>query len=297
MQENRLLSNYWWMLRRRFGGPRMAFWGHGRDFQTNAPGGIRERWKSATIHQVDWWFAYTPLTVRVLEQFGYPSDRITCLYNAIDTRKFREEVASIDETELAGVRRALGWGTHPGTVAIFCGSLYPDKRLDLLVSAADLIRADLPDFKLIVIGDGSSAAFIKDAVKTRPWCAYVGPKRGRERAKYFRLADVTLNPGLVGLHVLDSFAAGLPIITTRGAKHSPEIAYVVSGWNGLLTGDDAGSYAAAVSSILSDRRQLDELKRNAALDAQKYTTERMARNFLEGMLACLARPKKRGFAR
>ena len=38
-------------------------------------------------------------------------------------------------------------------------------------------------------------------------------KKGREKAAWFKLASVVLNPGLVGLHILDSFWAGVPMVT------------------------------------------------------------------------------------
>jgi len=45
IQENRILSNYPWLLR--LGVPpaqRIAYWGHGRNLQSAAPQGLRERW-------------------------------------------------------------------------------------------------------------------------------------------------------------------------------------------------------------------------------------------------------------
>lgn len=292
MQENRLLANYWWMLRRRVGGPKLAYWGHGRDFQTNAPGGLRERWKEAAIGQVDWWFAYTELTVEVLSSTGYPADRITCLNNAIDTRGFRAEVERISHDEKARLLQELRWEDAGGPVAMFCGSLYPDKKLDVLIGAADIMRRTMPGFRLLIIGDGSSAPFVREAVASREWCSYVGTKRGKEKALHFAVADVVLNPGLVGLHVLDAFAAGLPMITMRGAKHSPEIAYLKSGRNGVVTGDTIEEYAAASIELLQDEAGLQQMKKNAVVDSDRYSVENMVDNFAQGIARCLDMPKK-----
>ncbi|MEP6878903.1 MAG: glycosyltransferase [Nitrosospira sp.] len=50
-------------------------------------------------------------------------------------------------------------GAEDGTkIGLFCGSLYPDKRLDYMVEAADQIHAALPDFRLLIMGDGPSAS-------------------------------------------------------------------------------------------------------------------------------------------
>ena len=68
MQENRILSNYPLLLRRLWRGQKLAYWGHGVNFQSNNPNGLRERWKSLTLKEVDWWFAYTQTTVRILDK-------------------------------------------------------------------------------------------------------------------------------------------------------------------------------------------------------------------------------------
>ena len=49
----------------------MAYWGHGANFQSDAPVGVRERWKQMLLTKVDWWFAYTQMTVDILTKAGY----------------------------------------------------------------------------------------------------------------------------------------------------------------------------------------------------------------------------------
>lgn len=288
MQENRLLSNYYWMLKRCVGGPKVAYWGHGRDFQSNAVGGVRERWKRFFINQVDWWFAYTQMTVEHISEAGFPKDRITCLNNAIDTAGLRRDVEGASEAMVGQI--ASDFDIRPGApVGLFCGSLYPDKRLGLLVDSSDIIHDRFPDFRLIVIGDGQSAPFIKEAAMSRPWMQWVGVKRGAEKAAYFKVASFVMNPGAVGLHVLDAFAASLPMISTRDAKHGPEVAYLVHDENGLLTENDPEAYADAIASMILDRDFYLRLATNARLRGDDYTVDAMARNFADGIERCIAK--------
>ena len=84
-QENRLVLNLWELLRRRK--HRVAFWGHGRNMQSSAPDGLRERFKLWTTRRADWYFAYTDLSYQILRNIGYPADRITVVNNAIDTQQ------------------------------------------------------------------------------------------------------------------------------------------------------------------------------------------------------------------
>ena len=116
----------------------------------------------------------------------------------------------------------------------------------------------------------------------------LGIKVGQEKAKVFRLASVVLNPGLVGLHVLDALTAGLPIVSTRQARHSPEVAYVKDGTNGVLTDDSAEAYASQVIKLLIDAPFREMIAANARQDGHRYTVDRMAQNFVSGIEACLA---------
>ena len=290
-QENKLLANYAWLLRRQFGSVKVAFWGHGRNFQTGAPNGLRERWKKLLVGRVDWWFAYTRMTRDILLGDGYPDERITILDNAIDNEAFQADLASITASDLIALRAKVGAG-ETAPVGLFCGSLYPEKRIDFLIEAADRIRAAIPDFVLVVVGDGPGVAEVTAAMGSRPWLHWAGVQKGREKAAWFKLASVVLNPGLVGLHILDSFCSGVPLVTTADALHSPEIAYLENGVNGLLVEGDVSSYAQIVIDLLLDGQALGRLRVGALGSARRYTLDNMVETFADGISRCLAVEKK-----
>jgi glycosyltransferase involved in cell wall biosynthesis len=292
MQENRILSNYPWLLRLR--GPRnqkIAYWGHGRNLQSTAPAGLRERWKRWFVRRVDWWFAYTERTRQILLSDGFEAQRITVLDNAIDNEQFARDLAAVD-----GARRAqclARIGAAPGDpIGLYCGSLYPDKRLDLLIDAGDLIREREPRFRLVVVGDGSSRAQVTEAARTRDWLHWVGMQRGVEKAAWFSIANAYLSPGAVGLHVLDAFCAGIPMITTDSALHGPEIAYLESGRNGFVVSADARAFADAYLQAIEPAR-FAAIRQAAFRDAQRYTLDNMVERFIEGIEKCLTTPRLR----
>jgi len=289
MQENKLLSNYPWLLGRRGRrGQRIAYWGHGRNLQSAAPSGLRERWKRWFVGRVDGWFAYTEATRAILRADGYPDERIAVLDNAIDNDQFSRDLdAAADKARQC---HAL-LGTQPGMpIALYCGSLYPDKRLDLMLDAADIVRAQLPEFRLVVVGDGPSRGLLDQAAKTRPWLHCAGVQRGVDKAAWFRVANAYWSPGAVGLHVLDAFCAGLPMITTRDARHGPEVAYLQSGRNGYVVEADARIFADTYLSLLRDPQQFARIRAAAADDARRYTLRNMVDRFVEGVERCLALP-------
>jgi hypothetical protein len=90
------------------------------------------------------------MTVDILAKAGYPQQQITNLNNAIDTGAFKRDLAAVVDADLAAARQALGIApTAP--VGIFCGSLYPDKKLDFLVAACDRIHQQSPEFHCVVL--------------------------------------------------------------------------------------------------------------------------------------------------
>jgi L-malate glycosyltransferase len=291
-QENRILSNYPMLLRRIAFEGALAFWGHGRNFQSKNPSGFRERWKKATLNQVDWWFTYTNLSALTVKKNGVPEHSITVLNNSIDTRVFRDDLGAVTPEMLIELRRQYALDTS-APVGLYCGSLNSEKRLDVLVAASDKIRAAHPNFHLFVLGAGPGAPYITEAFRSRPGRHYIGETRGIKKASYFRLAQVILNPGLVGLSIVDAFCAGLPLVTMEGSKHSPEIAYLHNEVNGLMTEDSVDAYAERVIELFQQHQNRSILSANAAAAAEQYSIENMAENFVNGIAECLARRGKR----
>jgi glycosyltransferase involved in cell wall biosynthesis len=292
MQENRILSNYPLLLSRLWSSRRVAYWGHGVNFQSDAPAGLREKWKQVMLTRVDWWFAYTQMTVDIVRRAGYPAERITCLDNAIDNEAFERDLASVTDDQLQAMRMGID-APEGAPVGLFCGSLYPDKRLDYMIEAADRIHGTLPAFRLVVIGDGPSADEIREAMTTRPWLKWLGVRKGREKAAWFGVADVVINPGAVGLHVLDSFCSGTPMITTAESRHGPEVAYLKDSVNGLVVQGGPDRYADRVIALFRDSAELNTIKQAALDDAKHYTLNIMAERFADGIARCVAIPKKR----
>jgi glycosyltransferase involved in cell wall biosynthesis len=127
---------------------------------------------------------------------------------------------------------------------------------------------------------------------------FLGPRIGREKALLFKMADVFLLPGAVGLAILDSFAAGLPLLTTELPDHGPEISYLSPGSNGLITPHDPQSYADATIDLLRSPQKLARLRNGAIASSSLHSIENMVANFRSGILDCLSQaPARRLFFR
>lgn len=286
-QENKYLHNYVLQLIKPFRRGMLALMGHGRNFQARNPRSLSEKWKCFWATKADWWFAYTDETRRHIEALGFPRDRITVFNNSVDISQFRAQLSKITANRLDNLRVELGLIGR--NVGVFVGGLYPDKRLEFLVKAADVIRERLADFELLVVGGGESAQLVHSLAEKRPWMKVLGPRFGLEKAELMLLGSVFMMPGLVGLAILDASAAGLPIATTGFPWHSPEIAYLTPGENGLLVEDwqDPEAYGNAVADLLSDPARTAAMALAAKSMSSKFSVEAMAENFAIGIMKAL----------
>ncbi len=285
MQENSLLSNYRAGLKQMLRGGKVALWGHGFNHQADdrSLGNLFKRLYST---RVDWWFAYTQHVADHLLRLGFPAERITVVNNAIDTVALIAEAQRVTPSQLVSLRAELGLGAGP--IGIFCGAMYPEKRLDFLAQACDRIREHVPSFEVLFLGTGSDAAIVERFAGCRQWAHYVGPHYGTDRVPYFMLSDVFLMPGLVGLAVLDCFALETPLVTTKYPYHSPEIEYLDAGVDGIVSEDSLDAYVSSVVGVLRSEELRNRLKVGCRRKARQYTLDNMVDNFSRGVRNALA---------
>jgi glycosyltransferase involved in cell wall biosynthesis len=269
---------------------RVALWGHGANLQGDASS-LREKFKKLTARQADWWFAYTEMSLPLLTQAGYPRARVTVLNNAVDTQSMAAMRDQVEVSSLQGLRARLKLSDR--LVGISVGSLYTEKRVAFMLEAADRIHQALPDFAFLIVGSGPQQKLVEVFCRENDWAHYLGAITGQAKVDLLAISDIMLNPGLVGLGILDAFVCQVPMVTTNCGMHSPEIAYLVNGKNGVMTANTMDAYVAQTIALLRDPPALARLRAGCATSAQLYTIENMARNFAAGVMTCINLPKIR----
>ena len=271
-------------------GTRHAFWGHGRNFQASMESGSGEGLKRRMTARAHWFFAYNNVSAEAAVEAGMPPDRVTPVMNSTDTRRIRELTSAVDEAQ---VRSEYGFGDGP--IGLAMGGIYPPKRPQFLLEAALEIRRRVPNFELLVIGDGSLGHLIADAAREHPWIHWLGAVYGDDRVAPASACSLQLMPGLVGLNIVDGFGLGLPTITTELDWHSPEIEYLHDGQNGLVVSDDpsASEFAEAVADLLDDPGRLAAMSEEAERWGTQLSVENMAKRFAAGVVRALQTEPRR----
>lgn len=286
-QETGLLFNYVALAHRRLGGPTVAMWGHGENPNPESSSRLAEGVKRKATPLADWFFAYTPRSADVARSLGISDDRITVVNNArmSDADKFDAADAAKPVVDLVATVRNRS--SHVGWMV---SALDKWKRLDQLIETLDGVRSLVPDFEFFVLGQGDDDSIVFDAAETRPWLHALGSRFGADKAAIGSLADITLQPGLVGLHVVDAFAFGTPMVTVEDPIHSHEFDYLVDGENAVVlpANSDANALAKATAELLQDRDRLQRLKQGCDASSEKYTIDSMVDRFADGIEAALA---------
>ncbi len=284
-QANSLLVNHYIQFLHAIGKIKIAFWGHGKNYLATNSDQLSESLKRFLCTKVWWWFAYTEGTKATVQGLGFPPQRITVVQNSIDTSELVELNAQISETECANFREQHGLSANTG---LFCGALYKEKKLDFLIEAACIVRSSVPDFCLLIVGSGPQKNIAVEASQKFPWIKFVGPQFGRSKALAYRVSKIALIPGAIGLALLDSFALGVPLVTTDSPFHGPEISYLENGVNSVMTADNVSAYSDKVIELLTNPASLSQLQLGTKKDASRYNMETMVINFAQGIIDALS---------
>ncbi len=282
---SRLLVNYAIYLSGFFGGPKLAFWGHGWGHQTDRQDNLSEKAKTWIGKRGDWYFAYTGKVRKGLIHRGYDGSRITDVQNAVAAPTARPS-----HSEIETIRKENGL-TPDCRVALFCGHMHKKKRLGLAIVAAEEVRRVVPSFVLILAGAGRDEGIAIEAARKHDFIRFVGPIFGRRKAAFFAISRLVVMPGLVGLGVVDAFHHGVPAVVTEYRYHSPEIVYLRDGENGIMTEDSREGLTQAMIRLATNDQMHNKLVAGCKIAAKRITLEEMVKRFTGGILAALESPR------
>lgn len=239
---------------------RTLLWGHfssnNRPFGSTHP---IDRYRLALARRADGCVCYTESIEASLAQF-VPSERLFTARNTLDIGPLLKLQQQLSLKGRPSIRRSLGLNTN-APVLSYIGRLIPQKKLHLLLDAYAALLQRRPA-SLVIIGDGPEKAAIERRIAQEQWSDVVitgALTDPIDSAPYLFAADALVCPGYVGLAVNHAFALGLPVVTQSSPDpniryHSPEIAYLEHGRNGMTAPyGDVSAFVYSIESVIANQ--------------------------------------------
>ncbi len=188
---------------------------------------------------------------------------------------------TLPEPAPAGARA----GERPFTV-LYAGRLRTRKAVAVLVEAFARLRERVPDAELIVVGDGEQRSALEaqaERLGVGAAIRFEGARPHDAMPAYYRSADVFCLPSLYEgfpLAILESMAAGLPVVATAVAGVPEAVADGVTGR--VVPAEDAEALAEALAGLAADPEGARAMgKAGRARAEEELAIPKIAADYLE----------------
>lgn len=181
-----------------------------------------------------------------------------------------------------GLRRDWGMG-ESDPVCLYVGRLAPEKNLDLVARAFATIAAELPQARMVWVGEGPARAQLQ---ASHPDHIFAGPRAGEDLAAHYASADLFLFGSLSetwGNVIGEAMASGLAVVAYARAAGA---ALIRQGLNGLAVAP--GHEAAFLEAALALARD-GELRRVLGSQAARDMAENAWSGVISQLESVLAR--------
>lgn len=178
---------------------------------------------SRTISHLEWELCYEAWRVIVCSEFmrhevvhalDVPYGKIDVIPNGIRAEKFQ---FPFPESEQAAFRARFAEPDQP--LVFFVGRMVREKGVQILLQALPLVRAEIPNAKLIIVG-GGYRTHLEEFVcfcHLEPAVQFTGFVPDAELLRLYRVVDVAVYPSLYepfGIVALEAMAAGAPVVAS-----------------------------------------------------------------------------------
>ena len=198
---------------------------------------------------------------------------ITVIPNGIDLSMFKTA------KNPGALRNRLGISAD-APILLTVGRMDPEKRLEFIVEAFDLIADRVPNAHLVFAGDGGSRKSVEEkanATRARDRIHFLGMVNRAELPDIFHDASVFVSASTTEVHpisVIEAIASGLPLVAVQDEAFE---GMLDDGMNGYLVPLEVKAYADTLAKLLPDREKLKRFSEHSVLLSEKYSIEGQVR--------------------
>jgi glycosyltransferase involved in cell wall biosynthesis len=204
------------------------------------------------------------------ELYNIPKEKIKIIPNGVDISEFKE----VSECEKEKLKKSTGFGGKK--VVFFIGGVhYPNQEaLSFIKKMASKMR----NKKIVFLVAGT----ISNNEKNTKNIYYTGGGTHYEMIKYFKMADIALNPIFSGsgtnVKLLQYLSSGIPTITTKFGARGLEL----SNKKGLIIKETITEFCNAIYDIIDNPSLQEQLKKySRKLIIGKYDFETITKKVVK----------------
>ncbi|HMV29562.1 MAG TPA: glycosyltransferase [Anaerolineales bacterium] len=194
---------------------------------------------------------------------------ISIIPNGIDLSMFK--VAK----NPGALRKRLGLGADV-PIMLTVGRMDPEKRLDFIVEAFDLIADRVPNAHLVFAGDGGARKHVEEkanSTRAKDRIHFLGMVNRADLPDILHDANVFLSASTTEVHpisVIEAIASGLPFVAVQDEAFE---GMLEEGQNGYTVPLDVKKYADVLADLLPDRERLQRFSAHSRELSEKYSIE------------------------
>ena len=194
---------------------------------------------------------------------------ITVIPNGIDLSMFKTA------KNPGALRNRLGISAD-APILLTVGRMDPEKRLEFIVEAFDLIADRVPNAHLVFAGDGGSRKSVEEkasATRASDRIHFLGMVNRAELPDIFHDASVFVSASTTEVHpisVIEAIASGLPLVAVQDEAFE---GMLDDGMNGYAVPLDVKKYADVLADLLPDRERLKRFCAHSMMLSEKYSIE------------------------
>lgn len=198
---------------------------------------------------------------------------ITVIPNGIDLSMFKTV------KKPGALRDRLGLGPDV-LIMLTVGRMDPEKRLEFIVDAFNILSEQVPNAHLVFAGDGSSRKSVEEKANASPAkdrIHFLGMVNRAELPDIFHDATVFLSASTTEVHpisVIEAIASGLPMVAVQDEAFE---GMLEDGANGYMVSLDVQKYADTLVELLPDRERLKRFSEKSVELSEKYSIETQVR--------------------
>lgn len=167
---------------------------------------------------------------------------------------------------------------------LFVGRMEKRKGLKYLLRAFIAVKSEMPEVRLIVVGDGRLRAGYERSMRRAGVedVHFAGYVSAEELPRYYASADIFCAPNTgnesQGYVLLEAMAAGKPVVASNIEGFAGVVTHGVEGF--LVLPKDADALALALVHMLADAEQRATMGRQARARADEFGWHRVAQRVL-----------------